>query len=127
MVERITSYGAIVRCGPSEQRGLHRFFMENLDLVTLDYGGVLFATEHGLPPGRVTMDRTGQLHIPLPSLVESPVGGAVPGGGSLWRHEWRIKPCLWHGPGSKGKEAYPRLAAKWSEALRLGSDVGSGD
>ena len=121
---RSKSYGATTLCGPDDQRGFHRFWLENRALGTLDYDGAVFQTLHFLREP-LHVDATGQILVG----AGSPTGrqGEHEAGGVAREEEeeeeeeeveaWRQRPCAVHGNGGDGKPAYARLVTGWSQAL----------
>jgi hypothetical protein len=118
LVKRLQGYGSIVKCGPSEQRGLHRIFLENPRFIRLDYGGVLFFQQKHAMEHNPLIDSKGQLHMSLNSTSTGPDPIKFKGSENLWKDEWRETPAVWHGPGRYGKESFPILARQWLSRLR---------
>jgi hypothetical protein len=112
MIDRVQSYGTIVTCGSSEQRGLHRFYLENPKLVTLDFGSIIFKNLRWFPVEAAYIDGSGQLQ--LFSHFDTPTGVLDP----TWNSSWQISPCLFHGSSSRGKIVYSALVTFWLEGLR---------
>lgn len=95
MFKTVRSYGALSLCGPDDQRAFHRFFLQNRQLVALDYHADLFLTLHFLTD-EVIVDGKGQVHA----------GDKTP--------------CAVHGNGGDGKAAYDRLVEGWKKSLASG-------
>jgi hypothetical protein len=117
LVKRLQDYGSIVLCGPSEQRGLHRVFLENPGFIRLDYGGVLFFQQKHAMESNPIVDVNGQLHMSLNSSSTGPSPIMFEGSENLWKDEWRETPAVWHGPGRYGKEGFPILPRQWLAQL----------
>jgi hypothetical protein len=138
MLRRVRSYGAITLCGPDDQRGFHRFFLEHPSLVGLDYNGALFQTLHFLATP-FHMDPTGQAimgGVPPTKKQQGDRHGIQGGGGSgggdygsssreSAMARWSRTPCAVHGNGGDGKPAYARMVLAWTEALRNGASLSS--
>jgi len=133
-----SNYGALTLCGPDDQRGFHRFFLENPELGTLDYRGALFQTLHFLT-APLFVEGSGQVLV-LPDGDDDGGDGAAAeddewsrrrgDGGSGARPAavsasqeaaWRQRPCAVHGNGGDGKPAFNRLVKGWIDALAAGN------
>jgi hypothetical protein len=114
MIDRVQSYGAMVTCGSSEQRGLHRFYLENPNLVKLDFGSVIFKNLRSFPKEKMYTDGWGQLQ--LTSYSRTPKG--ISASDKTWTPTWQRKPCAFHGSSSGGKVVYGKLVTSWIEGLR---------
>ena len=136
MLGRLQRMGALTRCGPDDQRGFHKFFLENPELCALDYRGELFATLHFLtkpmhvhPGGHVLVGRAPSRDESLAladGAGEAEGGGGRGGKAQLPREAWARVPCAVHGNGGDGKSAYARLVRGWAEATEGGARAEGG-